>query len=113
MIGNQELGFSSPIFPVEMWIVCGIVENVDLEEGIIRFWIDCISEEQDTPITDEMPDWLLQKGVSFKTKIPRECVRNNNLENVIWDDFELNPYSSLTEDELYDALAELSNFEPL
>jgi hypothetical protein len=91
------------------WIVSGIVEEI-LPSNKIKLWIDGISETQTVDIDPVMPEWMLVANVSFRTKIPRECIKRQSLDGVVWGEFETQPYSDLSFDELWDEFNKCFDF---
>lgn len=91
----------------EIWHVAGVTISVNQGKNTLRLWLDSPQGEYDTPITDDMPHWLLQEGVSFKTTIPRACVRSGDLEGVVWGEFSVLPYSSMTADECVEEIGSM------
>lgn len=86
------------------WIVSGVTEALSDDEKSIRFWIDSLSGEHWALVTDDIPDWVREVGAQFRTTIPRRCVQDNSLDNVMWGEFTLQPYADLGMYELWELL---------
>lgn len=94
----------SPDTTMSNWNIIGKVSNVDGVNGLISVWLNGFRDEKWVQITPEMPGWLLRPGVSFETKIPRLCVRNEALEQVTWDFFQPQNYTYLEIEDLFNEL---------
>jgi hypothetical protein len=71
----------APFDPAAQWIITGIVDSVDAENGEITLWLDGFDVLQAVPIVPVMPGWLLRPEAAFRTSIPRSRVRQRNLAN--------------------------------
>jgi len=88
------------------WGISGIVENVDVENGVITVWTDEFDELQTIPIHPAMPGWMLRKRAAFRVKIPYQQAEMGFLGSDFsgWGRFEPQPYTYLSEDELLDEI---------
>lgn len=92
------------------WLISGVVDNVDTKNGQITFWFDGFNELQMVTIAPIMPEWLFEKGASFRTKIPRAYVSQRDLTgNTSWGTFCKQENVHLSEEELLVLLAETLN----
>lgn len=90
------------------WKTAGVVDSLDVEGGTLTLWVRGFDDLQTVPILDVMPAWLLAPEAAFCTSIPRRCVQERSLENnTSWGFFEVQPYSDLSEDELWNELAQV------
>lgn len=90
------------------WILSGVVNSINAEEGTITLWMEGFDDLQTVQITSSMPGWMLRPGAAFRTKIPREYVKDGFIrpDTIDWGIFHAQTYTYMTEEEL---LAELSN----
>lgn len=90
------------------WILSGVVDSINAEGNTITLWMEGFEELQTVQIAPSMPGWLLRPGVAFRTKIPRGYVTVGSIDpdNVDWGIFRPQPYTYMTEEELF---AELSH----
>ena len=92
--------------PTESWTMTGWVEEVRAEKGTIVVWVRGIGEDKpfEMNIPPLMPGWGLRQDVAFRFKVPRVDGPPRELEPERLFDFELIPYSYLSEDELLERL---------
>jgi len=90
------------------WILSGIVDSINAEQGIITFWMEGFEELQAVQIASSMPGWMLRPGAAFRTKIPRDYVNDGLIrsDTIDWGIFRPQPHAYMTEEELF---AELSH----
>ncbi len=90
------------------WILSGVVDSINAEEGTITLWMEGFEELQTVQIAASMPGWMLRPGAAFRTKIPREHVKDGFIrpDTIDWGIFHAQSYTYMTEEEL---LAELSS----
>ena len=90
------------------WILSGVVDSINAEEGTITLWMEGFEELQRVQIAASMPGWMLRPGVAFRTKIPRDYVTSGLIrpDSVDWGVFRPQPYTYMAEEELF---AELSH----
>ncbi|MFL5660407.1 MAG: class I SAM-dependent DNA methyltransferase [Ktedonobacteraceae bacterium] len=90
------------------WLLSGIVDSINAEEGTITFWLEDFAELQTVQIVPSMPGWMLRVNATFRTKIPREYIRQGYIakDAVKWNIFHPQPYAYMSEEEL---LEELTN----
>jgi hypothetical protein len=94
--------------PAAQWIITGIVDSVDAENGEITLWLDGFDVLQAVPIVPVMPGWLLRPEAAFRTSIPRSRVRQRNLaNNTSWGFFYPQEYSYLSEEEAFAELLQV------
>ncbi len=94
--------------PKRMWIITGVVDSVDAENGQITLWLDGFDTLQTVPVVPVMPGWLLRPEAAFRTSIPRSCVRQRALaNNITWGFFYPQEYAHLSEEEAYAELVRL------
>lgn len=86
--------------PNVRWEISGVVDSVDAQNGKITLWLRSFESLQTVCISPVMPGWLLHPEVGFRTRIPRRCVRERNLVNVVWGEFYPEDYSGLSDDDL-------------
>jgi len=86
------------------WKTSGIVDSIYVENGTITFWLTDYDELQTVPISPQMPGWLLRTDIAFRTTIPRDCLKQQNLKDVSWGNFYPQEYTYLNEKELIDEL---------
>jgi len=89
------------------WILSGVVDSINAEEGTITLWMEGFEELQTVQIAASMPGWMLRPGVAFRTKIPRDYVTSGLIrpDSVDWGVFRPQPYTYMTEEELFGELA--------
>jgi hypothetical protein len=66
------------------YIISGVVDSVQADEGKITLWMSGFDELQTVPIEPLMPGWMLRPEAAFRAKIPYACKRRRSLEGVIW-----------------------------
>lgn len=89
------------------YMISGVVDSVQAEQGTITLWISGFDELQTVPIDSLMPGWMLRSDVAFRAKIPYECERQRSLEGVVWGNIEPQQHTYLDEQELIDELAHI------
>lgn len=88
--------------PAAQWVITGVVDSVDAENGQITLWLDGFDTLQTVPIVSVMPGWLLRPEAAFRTSIPRSCVRQRALaNNTAWGFFYPQEYAYLSEVEAF------------
>ena len=90
--------------PAELVSVTGGVEEVDAPNRTITLWLSGFAGLHKTPISDEMPGWMLRPGAAFRARISEESYRQESLDGVVWENIVPQEYTYLTEDELLDQL---------
>jgi len=81
-------------------LVTGGIEGVQAEDGTVTVWLTGFNGVHTTPITDEMPGWMLRPGACFQARIPEENLRRGSLEGVVWLHVSAQPYTYLDEEKL-------------
>src|SRR5579859_3837344 len=68
------------------WILSGVVDSINAEEGTITLWMEGFEELQTVQIAPSMPGWMLRPGAAFRTKIPEGFVEEGSIarENIDW-----------------------------
>ena len=89
------------------WIVTAYSEGKGPRPGTVTLHFDTWQESAVTPITPDMPRWLLREGAIFQTTIPMRCQRRQSLEGVVWGSFSRLRNSYLSESQLFDSLTVL------
>jgi tRNA1(Val) A37 N6-methylase TrmN6 len=91
------------------WFLSGVVDSVNAEQGTITMWLEGFGELQTVQIVPSMPGWILRPGVAFRTKIPEDFVEEGRIdkENIHWGIFRPQPYTYLSQEELFERLANL------
>ncbi len=91
------------------WLISGIVDSIDAEEGTITLWMEGFDELQSVQIIPSMPGWMLRSEATFRTKIPRQYVKQGhiNYNTDDWGAFRPQPYAYMEEEELLDEFAKL------
>lgn len=91
------------------WIISGVVDSIDAEQGTITLWMEGFHELQTVQIVSAMPGWMLRSGAAFRTKIPRKFVKQGNIDRdtIDWGIFQPQPYSYMNEEELLEELGNL------
>lgn len=91
------------------WIISGVVDSIDAEQGTITLWIEGFRELQTVQIAPAMPGWLLRPNAAFRTKIPRKFVKQGNIDRDTndWGMFQPQPYAYMSEKELFEELGSL------
>lgn len=79
------------------YLISGVVDSVQADQGTMILWISGFDDLQTVPIDPLMPGWLLRPEVSFRAKIPFNNKRKRTLEGVIWNDFTPQQYTYLDE----------------
>jgi hypothetical protein len=90
--------------PAKLVFVTGDVEDVDAQNGMITLWLNGFAGLHKTPITDEMPGWMLRQGAAFRAEISEEDYRRQSLDGVVWAHIAPQEYTYMTEDELLEHL---------
>ena len=94
--------------PAAQWVITGVVDSVDAENGQITLWLDGFDTLQTVPIVPVMPGWLLRPEAAFRTSIPRSCARQRTLaNNTSWGFFYPQEYAYLSEEEAFAELVQL------
>lgn len=94
--------------PAAQWVITGVVDSVDAENGQITLWLDGFDTLQTVPIVPVMPGWLLRPEAAFRTSISRSCVRQRALaNNTAWGFFYPQEYAYLSEEEAFAELVQL------
>ncbi len=94
--------------PAAQWVITGVVDSVDAENGQITLWLDGFDTLQTVPIVPVMPGWLLRPEAAFRTSIPRSCARQRTLaNNTAWGFFYPQEYAYLSEEEAFAELVQL------
>jgi hypothetical protein len=91
--------------PASLVLVTGGVEGVDGANGYVTVWLTGFNGVHTTPITDEMPGWMLRPGACFQAHIPEDNLRRGNLEGVEWVHVSAQPYTYLDEEKLLERLS--------
>jgi len=91
--------------PAEMVFVTGGVEDIDAQSERITLWLSGFSGLHTTPITDEMPGWMLRPGAAFCAEISEQNYRAQNLDRVAWSHITPQVYTYLSEEELLEHLS--------
>jgi len=91
--------------PASLVLVNGGIEEVHAEESTVTVWLTGFKGFHTTPITDEMPGWMLRPGACFRAHIPEENLRRGNLEDVEWARISAQPYTYLDEEKLLELLS--------
>ncbi|MBX0328584.1 SAM-dependent methyltransferase [Oscillochloris sp. ZM17-4] len=91
------------------YIISGIVESVQAEQGTITLWMSGFDDLQTVPIDPLMPGWLLRPEAAFRAKIPFINKRRRTLEHVIWGSFTPQQYTYRSETELVQELGSIFN----
>jgi type I restriction-modification system DNA methylase subunit len=91
------------------WIISGIVDSINAEQGTITLWMEGFRELQTVQIVPAMPGWLLRPNAAFRTKIPHKFVRQGsiNRDTIDWGIFQPQPYAYMSEEELLEELGNL------
>lgn len=91
------------------WIISGVVDNIDAQQGTITLWVEGFRELQTVQIVPSMPGWLLRPNAAFRTKIPRAFVKQSRIDKdtVDWGMFQPQPYVYMNEEELFEELGSL------
>ena len=89
------------------WNLSGVVDSINAEESTITLWMEGFEELQIVQIVASMPGWMLRPGAAFRTKIPEDFVEEGNIdrENIDWGIFRPQPYTYLSQEELFGELA--------
>jgi len=92
--------------PRRCWTMTSFVQEVRLDKGTIVLWVRGMGEDNpiEMGIPPLMPGWGLREDVAFRFKVPRVDGPPGELEPEALFDFELIPYSYLSEDELLERL---------
>jgi hypothetical protein len=93
--------------PASLVLVTGGVEGVDGSNGYVTVWLTGLNGVHTTPITDEMPGWMLRAGAHFQAHIPEDNLRRGSLEGVEWLHVSPQPYTYLNEEGLLERLSAL------
>lgn len=90
------------------WTLGGLVKSVQTDEGTITLWMEGFQDTQTVRITPTMPGWMLRSGATFRTQIPASYLDEDRIEpeTLDWGTFRPQPYTYMSEEELF---AELSN----
>ena len=91
--------------PASLVLVTGGVETVDADRRTISVWLSGFRGFHTTPITDEMPGWMLRPGACFRAHIPEENLRRQSLDDVAWVRVSAQAYTYLEEDKLLERLS--------
>jgi hypothetical protein len=91
--------------PASLVLVSGGIEEVDAEEGTVTMWLTGFKGFHSTPITDEMPGWMLRPGACFRAHIPEANLRRGDLEDAEWARISAQPYTYLDEERLLNLLS--------
>ncbi len=91
------------------YIISGIVESVQAEQGTITLWMNGFDDLQTISIDPLMPGWLLRPEAAFRAKIPFINKRKRTLEHVIWGSFTPQQYTYRSETELVQKLGSIFN----
>lgn len=86
------------------YIISGVVDSVQAEQGTITLWMSGFDELQTVPIDPLMPGWLLRPEVAFRAKIPFSNKRKRTLDDVVWNAFTPQQYTYRDERELVQKL---------
>ncbi len=86
------------------YLMSGVVEQVDAEQGTITLWMNGFDELQTVPIDPRMPGWMLRPEAAFRAYIPYACKRNRNLAGVVWGRIVPQQYTYLDEEALVESL---------
>lgn len=91
------------------WNLSGVVRSVQAEEGTITLWMEGFHELQTVRIMPSMPGWMLRPGVAFRTKIPDVYLDDGNIDpsNADWGTFRPQPYTYMSEEDLFVELSKL------
>lgn len=95
------------------WVISGVVDSINAEQGIITLWMEGFHELQTVQIVSAMPGWMLRSGAAFRTKIPHKFVKQGSIDRdtIDWGIFQPQPYSYLNEEELFEELGKLLHAE--
>lgn len=91
------------------YIVSGIVEDVQPEQGVLSVWISGFDNVQTVPIDPLMPGWMLRPEAPFRAKIPFANKRKRTLDDVVWNSFVPQQHTYQDENELVQVLARIFN----
>jgi hypothetical protein len=91
------------------YIISGVVDSVQADDGMVTLWISGFDELQTVPIDPLMPGWMLRPEAAFRAKIPYVCKRQRSLAGVVWGAILPQQYSYLNEEELVEDLEHLFN----
>ncbi len=87
--------------------VHGGVEAIDTEADTITIWLNGFTGYHVTPVTADMPPWMLRRGAAFFAEIPEDNWRRRKLDGVVWLNVIPNPYGHMDEDEILKELCEI------
>jgi hypothetical protein len=89
------------------YLISGVVEQVDAEQGTITLWMSGFDALQTVPIDPQMPGWMLRPEAAFRARIPYACEYNRSLEAVVWGRIMPQEYTYLSEEALVARLTDL------
>ena len=91
------------------WFISGVVDSVNAEEGTITLWMEGFHELQKVQIVPSMPGWMLRADAAFRTKIADKYVDEGRIDSmaVDWGMFRPQPYMYMSEEELFEKLADI------
>ncbi len=89
------------------YLISGVVEQVDAEQGTITLWMSGFDELQTVPIDPQMPGWMLRPEAAFRARIPYTCEYNRSLEAVVWERITPQEYTYLSEEVLVARLTDV------
>ncbi|WP_129626111.1 HsdM family class I SAM-dependent methyltransferase [Candidatus Oscillochloris fontis] len=87
------------------YVVSGIVEDVQPEQGVVSLWISDFDDIQTVPIDPLMPGWMLRPETPFRAKIPFANKRKRSLDGVVWNSFAPQQHTYQDEKELVQELS--------
>lgn len=89
------------------YLISGVVEQVDAEQGTITLWMSGFDALQTVPIDPQMPGWMLRPEAAFRARIPYACEYNRSLEAVVWGRITPQEYTYLSEEVLVARLTDV------
>lgn len=92
---------------VANYVVSGIVEDVQAEQGVLSLWISGFDDVQTVPIDPLMPGWMLRPETPFRVKIPFANKRKRSLDGVVWNSFAPQQHTYQDENELVQELGHI------
>jgi hypothetical protein len=89
------------------YVISGIVEDVQAEQGTLSLWISGFDDIQTVPIDSLMPGWMLRPDTPFRAKIPFINKRKRSLDGVVWNSFTPQQHTYQDESELIQELSHI------
>src|SRR6266702_2439681 len=91
------------------WVLSGIVDSINAEQGSITLWLEGFHDLQTVRILPSMPGWMLRPEATFRTKIPRRYVKQGSIDfdAIDWGTFDPQPYAYMDEEELLEEFSRI------